>query len=667
MADPIPVNVLIVDDNASQRMALAAVLGNLDIRIVAAASGRDALRRLLEEEFALVLLDVNMPGLDGFETAALIRARERTEQTPIIFVTANSDEAFAARGYSLRAVDYILAPVQPDVLRTKVSVFIELYRKTEQVRRQREALQRYASQLQQLSRASLAINAAQSAETVLRTMNDTAAQIIGAHQAITTAAIATAKPMRLTHLSEEYQAMADRGFATLPEGTPTLAAPLHDADGRGFGRIELTDKKDGTFSVQDEDILVQLAQMASIAIGNIITAEAREANRLKDEFLGVLSHELRTPLQAMLTWLSILRRDNVTAEMTTRGLDVIERSARAQAQLIEDLLDVSRIIRGQLRIEPALVELPHVVDLALETLKPTAAAKSVHIDFPPPPMHCAILGDAARLQQVVWNLVANAIKFTPNGGRVDVRVISNPSAVQVEVSDTGPGIPVDFLPYVFERFRQADSSAGRAHGGLGLGLAIVRRLVELHGGTVRAENRTPETGAHFTVTLPRSADDIAAGATPVAGPDDSPAANSPPLNGTPLRGIRVVLVEDEIEARDSMTTALQLFGANVVAVDSMAAALDALERCTPDILLSDVGMPNGDGYALIKHVRAHETPASRRLPAAALTAYVRPEDRSAALRAGFDVHLAKPVEPLELARVVQQLVAAQKHAGSSPS
>jgi signal transduction histidine kinase len=658
MADPIPVNVLIVDDNASQRMALAAVLGDLDLRIVAAASGRDALRRLLEDEFALVLLDVNMPGLDGFETAALIRARERTEQTPIIFVTANSDEAFAARGYSLRAVDYILAPVQPDVLRTKVSVFIELYRKTEQVRRQREALQRYASQLQQLSRASLAINAAQSAETVLRTMTDTAAQIIGVHQATTTAAIASAKPMRLTHLSEEHQAMADRGLATLADSASTLAAPLHDADGRGFGRIELTDKKDGAFTVEDEDILVQLAQMASIAIGNIITAEAREANRLKDEFLGVLSHELRTPLQAMLTWLSILRRENVTADMVKRGLDVIERSARAQAQLIDDLLDVSRIIRGQLRIDPAMVELPKVVDLALETLKPTAAAKSVHINFPPPPTHCTILGDAGRLQQVVWNLVANAIKFTPNGGCVDVRVIPNPSAVQVEVCDTGPGIPVEFLPYVFERFRQADSSAGRSHGGLGLGLAIVRRLVELHGGTVRAENRSPEPGAQFTVTLPRSADDIAAGILSSMRPDEPQHSASPQsANGTPLRGVRVILVEDEIEARDSMTTALQLYGADVVAVDSMASALAALERDTPDILLSDVGMPGGDGYALIKQVRARETPESGRIPAAALTAYVRPEDRSAALRAGFDVHLSKPVEPLELARVVQQLVA----------
>lgn len=650
-----PVSVLIVDDNASQRMALSAVLRELDVQLVEASSGRDALRRLLEQEFALVLLDVNMPGLDGFETAALIRARDRTEHTPIIFITANSDEAFAARGYSLRAVDYILAPVQPDVLRTKVSVLIDLYRKTEQVTRQREVLRRYASQLQQLSRASLAISAAQSVETVLRTMTDSAAQIIGVHQAMTTVAIATAKPISLTHLSDEYQELADRGFAPNPEGR-VLAAPLHDGDGRGFGRIELTEKKEGGFSVEDEDILVQLAQMASIAIGNIITADAREANRLKDEFLGVLSHELRTPLQAMLTWLSILRRDNVTPDMVTRGLDVIERSARAQAQLIEDLLDVSRIIRGQLRIEPAPVELPKVVELALETLKPTAAAKTVQIHYPVPASGCALVGDAARLQQVVWNLVANAIKFTPTGGRVDVQVTSDASAVRVEVSDTGPGIPDEFLPYVFERFRQADSSAGRAHGGLGLGLAIVRRLVELHGGTVRARNRIPGPGAQFIVTLPRTADDIAAGAVMAKTTEQTNGSPSQPVNGTPLDGVRVMLVEDEVEARDSMTTALQLYGADVMAVDSMAAALTALERYLPDILLSDIGMPGGDGYALIKQVRARETSASGRIPAAALTAYARAEDRSAALRAGFDVHLAKPVDPLELARVVKSLV-----------
>lgn len=673
------VNLLIVDDNAAQRLALAAILADLDVAIVEAASGREALRCLLQQEFALILLDVNMPGLDGFETAALVRQRRTSEHTPIIFITAYADDAYVARGYSLGAVDYILSPVQPTVLRSKVAVFIELYRKTEEVTRQREHLRRYAVQLQQLSEASLAINSARTPEDILTVVIDRAMQIIGAHQGSVAAELpdggnwltvmqASEKygTFRSTHAGGTVPVPALRGPQRLSEaqlraswewqqapptvvaGLPRdgwLAVPLAGRDGRATGMVQLSEKRDGAFTGEDEGILVQLAQMAAIAIENTTAAEARESNRLKDEFLGVLSHELRTPLQAMLTWISILRRDPHDAALAARGLEVIERSARTQTQLIADLLDVSRIIRGQLTLEPGPMNLPVVVDLAIESLKPAAAAKHLTIAWTPP-TECWVVGDATRMQQVLWNLLSNAIKFTPDGGRIELTMAVEPGEVVIAVGDSGSGIPPDFLPHLFERFRQADSSARRQHGGLGIGLAIVRHLVELHRGTVIAENK-PDGGARFTVRLPRHPSSAEAGSDQ----DEESAAAS----GVRLDGIRIVLVEDECDARESLTTALRLFGAHVIAVPSAAAALLALDHQPADVLLSDLGMPGQDGYELIQQVRAREAARGGRMPAAALTAYVRPEDGAGALRAGFDTHVHKPVEPNELARVVRRL------------
>jgi signal transduction histidine kinase/DNA-binding response OmpR family regulator len=678
-------NVLVVDDNPAQRLALTAILGDLgDVRLVEAVSGRDALRCALHEEFAVILLDVNMPGLDGFETAELIRERRSSRNTPIIFITAYHDDAYATRGYSLGAVDFIMAPVQPDVLRTKVSVFIDLYRKTQEVTHQREALRRYADQLQQLSRASLAIHSAGTIAEVLDAVGERAGRIVGARQvAITAAPCAGAAPVtiafgsgsrtaahqvrpavdwsaevaarvvpaprRLTAAELDARPPWGRSIELIP-GEPLrgwLAAPLTGHDGRVIGTVQLSEKTDGEFTVDDEGILGQLARMASIAIENALAVDAREANRLKDEFLGVLSHELRTPLQAMLTWVTILRREGSSNEVTlSRGLEVIERSARVQVQLIGDLLDVSRIIRGQLRLEVGDVDLVQVLDVALEALKPVAVAKEIALERVTSAAAYPTAGDVARLQQIVWNLVSNAIKFTPAGGRVSVRLTTGPRQAVLVVRDTGGGIPTEFLPHVFERFRQAESGSSRRHGGLGLGLAIVRHLVELHGGSVRVENVAE--GAQFTVVLPREAV-IAAPVAPVATVLPAPSER----NGLRLDGLRIVLVEDETDAREALQAALQGFGADVVAVDSAAAALRALAEQRPDVLLSDIGLPGDDGYELIRQVRARDT--ERRMPAAAITAHVRAEDRAGALRAGFDAHVQKPVEPLELARVVRRL------------
>lgn len=686
MSDNKP-TVLIVDDNAGQRLALSAVLAELDVSVLQAASGREALRILLQQDIAVILLDVNMPGLDGFETAAMIRERRTSQHTPIIFVTAYSDDAHAARGYSLGAVDYILSPVQPNVLRSKVAVFIDLYRKTQQITHQREALRRYADQLQQLSQASLTINSERSVEDVLRTVAQNAGRIVGARQTSASAALhddgetitVTAEfdrnghagnahtrrvpmltpdsgdmlaPPHGAHLALDTRSPSMSAAQIVPELAMRgwLAAPLTGRDNRTIGVVQLSDKHEGKFSTDDEGIVMQLAQMASVAIENLAAAEAREANRLKDEFLGVLSHELRTPLQAMLTWISILRKDPGDPAIRSRGLDVLERSTRSQVQLIGDLLDVSRIIRGKLRLDTAPVDLVKVIGSALEALKPAGAAKQITLNWSPPVGDCWIVGDGARLQQVTWNLLSNAIKFTPAGGHVDLQLASDSTEVRISVRDTGTGIPPEFLPHVFERFRQADSTTERQHGGLGLGLAIVRHLVELHGGAVRAQN-VDGGGALFTVTLPRLSL-----AQPVALTSADSAADGAHDGANRLRldGIRVVLVEDETDAREALTAALQGFGADVVAVESAAAALDALRLQPPDVLLSDLGMPGEDGYSLIRKVRADEAP-NNRLPAAALTAYVRAEDRSAALQAGFDTHVEKPIEPLSLARVVKTL------------
>ena len=356
----------------------------------------------------------------------------------------------------------------------------------------------------------------------------------------------------------------------------------------------------------------------------------------------------------MLTWISILRKEPVDPAVLRRGLDVIERSTRSQVKLIGDLLDVSRIIRGTLRLEREPVDLVTVIGTALDALKPVAASKRIELAWQPPADGAWVVGDGNRLQQVMWNLVSNAIKFTPAQGRIELGVGQDEHAVTIRVRDTGTGIPGEFLPFVFDRFRQADSSSGRRHGGLGLGLAIVRHLVDLHGGSVRADNVAEPPGALFTVTLPRPSLDRPLALIP--GSSAAQAAAMESTNGMRLDGIHVLLVEDEVDARDALSAALQGFGAAVVAVGSSGAALQAVQQQVPDVLLSDLGMPGEDGFSLIRRLRAAENgDGAMRIPAAALTAYVRAEDRAAALEAGFDAHLQKPIEPLDLARAVRRL------------
>jgi len=716
------VSILLVDDRPEKLLALEAVLEDLGQTIVRAYSGREALRHVLNHEFAVILLDVNMPGMDGFETAQLIRQRRSSQHVPIIFITAMGDEMHAARGYALGAVDYILSPVVPEVLRSKVAVFVDLFRKTEQVKRQAESLRSRAAQLQKLAAASLAINGALSIDRMLQTITDVARDVIESHQAITLfvdprSSQRPAKAEAFTSFSDKYAewrgrplnldriaetlAAQSRTATRLTEGElrdhadwlivrdveippirgGMLAAPLTGRDGNNLGVIYLSDRADGPFfTAADEAVIVQLAQMASIAIENTLYAEEREANRIKDEFLSTLSHELRTPLNAILGWTQLLRMGKPTEGELSRGLDVIERNVRSQTKLIEDLLDVSRITTGKLRLSVRPIALAPVIEAAVDAVRPAAAAKSIVIDVDVGGGGAAdqIPGDPDRLQQVVWNLLSNAVKFTPANGRIEVALERVEGQSQIRVTDSGQGIDPKFLPYVFDRFRQADSSSTRSHGGLGIGLTIVRHIVELHGGTVRAESRGDGTGATFLVNLPVStvrhggASEGPTRETPAAltsAASVPPAADSngngdrhgrPDPAGPParLRGLRVLIVDDEADARDIIGEILRRSGAEVTTAATAQEGLQLLGRVRPDVLVSDIAMPDEDGYAFMRCIRQLTPADGGDTPAVALTAYAREEDRARALAAGFRLHLPKPVEPEELVGAVAGLALA---------
>ena len=382
-----------------------------------------------------------------------------------------------------------------------------------------------------------------------------------------------------------------------------------------------------------------------------LNVEAERANRLKDEFLATLSHELRTPLNAILGWAFMLDRGQLDPERQRTAVGTIVRNAEAQKRLIEDVLDLSRIVSGKMRIEMAPVELAAVVAAAIEMVRPAAHAKEIDLVFDLAP-GALILGDADRLQQIAWNLLSNAVKFTPKHGRVAVRVEPENSYVTLTVSDSGIGIEADFVPHLFERFRQADGSSARQHGGLGLGLALVRHLTELHGGTVGARSAGRDQGTTVAVTFPVRA---VSAAREAGGPRDADATPDAAPRQDTLRGIRVLVVDDEADARELVAAVLGPLGAHVRRAGTAAAALEALRAWRPHVLLADIGMPVEDGYALIASVRALGEAEGGMTPAAALTAYAGPADRTRVLAAGFQEHIVKPALPEDLARAVERL------------
>jgi PAS domain S-box-containing protein len=414
-------------------------------------------------------------------------------------------------------------------------------------------------------------------------------------------------------------------------------SPVRDSTGRivGASKIarDITDKK--RFEREREHLL---------EAERVAREDAQRINRLKDDFLATLSHELRTPLNAILGWAQMMGLGTLTAEETKDAGRVIERNARTQKQLIEDLLDMSRIISGKLRLELQQLEPASFIDAAVETTRPAAAVKDIRIEKLIDPLAGPISGDPARLQQVVWNLLSNAVKFTPKQGRIQVRLERVDSHIEISVSDTGQGIDPAFLPHLFERFRQADASASRKHGGLGIGLAIAKEIVELHGGTIHAMSAGEGKGAEFVVELPllvfrRRLEARVHPTAPSAIPIDA--------GSTELSGLKILFVDDEPDARGLVKRLLEECGAEVVTAESASQALELVTRYSPNLVISDVGMPEVDGYEFLRKLRKSDH-VSATVPAIALTAFARSEDRTRALRAGYIHHVAKPIEPSEL-------------------
>ena len=425
-------------------------------------------------------------------------------------------------------------------------------------------------------------------------------------------------------------------------------APYRDAEGHLIGLVGIT--RDISMRKQMESFRARALEREQAA-----RTEAEQANRAKDEFLAMLSHELRTPLNAVYGWARMLRQGRLDPGTSARALEVIERNASAQVQLIEDLLDISRIITGKMRLDVRPVDLPSVVAGAVDSVRPAADARGIKLGTELDPSAGPVSGDPDRLQQIIWNLLSNAVKFTPRDGRVDIDVAPVDGHVEIVVRDTGQGIPADVLPFVFDRFRQGDSSSTRAHGGLGLGLALVRHLTELHGGTVTASSEGAGRGATFVVRLPISMTQKPPG---VGAPATTPAVT--PATERDLGGARVLVVDDDPDALELVATMLRRANAEPRTAGSAAAAIAVLKSWRPDVIVSDLEMPGEDGYALLRRIQELERELGVQLPAVAVTAYGRIEDRVRTLSAGFAMHIPKPIDPIELAAVIGALARRQK-------
>jgi signal transduction histidine kinase len=508
--------ILSVDDNDASRYAIARTLRQAGFRVIEAGTGMEALRRARADAPDLILLDVKLPDIDGFEVSRRLKADVETASIPVLQITATySSTEHWAQALNAGADGYLTHPAEPIVLVATIRALLR----------------------------------AREAERALR-----------------------------------------------------------------------------------------------------------EANRLKDDFLATLSHELRTPLNAIVGWAHVLRTPNLDPAVTARAVESIQRNAEAQTRLIADILDVSRIVTGKLRIESRRVELSRVVEAAVETVRPSAVARQVTLEVTSE-AEGAVQGDPSRLQQIAWNLLTNAVKFTPAGGTVRVVVRRHAANVLLVVEDTGIGIDPAFMPFVFDRFRQADASMTRTVSGLGLGLALVNDLVQMHGGTVRAESAGIGQGARFTVSLPEApAGTPEPAAAPAALPAEPPAGPAPP-GGPILAGIQVLLVDDDADFLESLAVALQGRGALVTRADSAGAALAAIDTALPDVLVSDLGMPEEDGYGLIRDLRARPAARGGAVPAIALTAYVADHDRDRSLAAGFQLHLGKPMDPGLLVQAIADVVA----------
>ncbi len=703
--------VVVADDNADMRQYVARLLrGRWDVEVV--GDGHAALASIRARGADLVLTDVMMPGLDGFELLRALRADPATRGIPVVLLSARAGEESRVEGLRAGADDYVIKPFSARELVARVEAHLKLkaLREAGEAERQvlldrEQAARREAEERTETVETINRIGQRLAAETELtplvQAFTDEATKLAGArfgafynvsdeHGESYTLYATAGVPreefekfplprntelfgptfrgeglIRLDDVTQDPRYGQNTPQFGLPRGqlavTSYMAVPVVSRTGAVIGGLVLGHEKPAMFPERLEPIMVGVAAQLAIAIDNArlldkeqrARAAAEAASRAKDEFLAVLSHELRTPLNAVYGWARMLRSGEIEGAAVTRALDVIMRNANAQVQLIDDMLDVSRIVTGKMRLDVRPVDLKTVVEAALDVVRPAAEAKELRLQAVLDPQAVGITGDPDRLQQVVWNLLINAVKFTPKGGRVQVHVQRVSSHVEIIVSDSGQGMPPDVLPHVFERFQQGDSTSTRRHTGLGLGLALVRHLVELHGGTVEASSAGEGQGSTFTVKIPVAI--TREEPAPSRGRVHPTAAMMVSTLGPTLRGLRILVVDDDRDGLDLVTAMLVNAGAEVRPCSSAAEAFAAVQAWRPDVLVSDIEMPGEDGYALIRQVRGLADTKVARTPAVALTAYGRVEDRLRTLSAGYSMHVPKPVDPAELATVVASL------------
>ena len=628
--------ILHVDDYESARYARTKVLRRAGFRVMEAASGTEALRLAAAEPPALAVIDMKLPDMTGSELCRRLKAAPATAGVIVVHVSAAFRRGVDhVRGLEEGADAYLAEPIEPDVLVATLRALLRTRHAEDAVRL---AAREWWLTFEAITDGACFVDGP---GAITRHKPRVAALAAAGGDLVGRPIRAVLEPL-LGAPAGELAATAQAATRELRAGARWLrvsVTPVPGDLGIAAGSVWiLTDISEHKRVAEISTRLLELEQHRR--------EDAEAANRTKDEFLAVLSHELRTPLTSMLGWLRMLRMRRLDAAGVERAYDVLERSTRLQAQIVEDLLDVSRVISGKMILTLAPVELRTVIDSAVDALRSAAADKQLTITIDIDPA-ARLVADAGRLQQVFVNLVSNAVKFTPAGGRIDIRAVPEARNLVVTVADTGRGIAPESLPFVFEPFRQVEGAHRRVHTGLGLGLAIVRHLVELHGGAVSVASPGPDRGATFTVTLP-------ADITPSGMPFENP--NGTEERGVDLRGLQVLVVEDECDTRDVLDMLLREAGADVQSVADAETALSVVRTKPPDVLISDIGMPQVDGYDLIRRIRGLAPDAGGRTPAIALTAFAHGADHREALRAGYDRHLAKPVDAVTLTRTVRDVV-----------
>lgn len=662
------VNILVVDDVPAKLIAMDALLAELDENVVCVGSGADALRQLLERDFALILLDVNMPDMDGFETAALIRRRPRLRHVPIIFMTAGHDDAHALRGYSLGAVDYVFTPVVPDVLRTKVRVFVELFRMTEELKRQAE--ERVALAREQVGRAAAERASRRAAfladagknmarsldlETTVTTILDLVVPVLGDH-AVLRLRVAGEETVHARHVGGANRAggalgarMSDgmdaavgslgRQLVTLPGGEETVrgvACPLL-ARGTRLGVFAVASQDpEKVYDPATIELFEEICGRAAIAIDNcLLYREIEERDIRKEQFVAMLAHELRNPLGAISSAVGVL--DLVGGDPADRARELIKRQLRNLSQLVEDLVDTTRITTGKISLTRSSVNLAENAARSVKAFEVAGSSNGHHISVNS--QDTWIHADPARVDQILANLIGNALKYTPTGGSIAIRVHPEGDQGVFEIADTGVGMSSEVLAHAFELFYQDERTPDRARGGLGVGLTLVRQLVELHEGSVEAVSDGEGLGSRFTLRFPSSA--------PAARADANTA-----LDAADAGGLRILVVEDNEDARQMLQLLLTLGGHEVHAAPDGVSGLEMAAATSPDIAVIDLGLPGMDGYEVARRLRASR---DKDVGLIALSGYGQPEDRRKALAAGFDTHVVKPVDPAHLSAVIGSL------------